>query len=237
MARYKYIVFDVDDTLLDFGCAFHSAQRNIADKLGIDYSQEYIELDEKTGWKAWKESGLDNTDSEDVQQNYHTYYYQYLRNHYIYLTEELGLNICEEELVEAYVNSVSASKVLMESDTMQVYRSLSTHYKLALATNGIEKMQMKRVSAFLPYTHKIYISETIGAIKPSKQFFEYVIEDLNCNPEQCLMIGDSLTNDISGAKAVGMDVCFYNRKKKEAPKNMKIDYEINNIQDLLKILL
>ena len=237
MATYKYIIFDVDDTLLDFGCAFHTAQTSIADKLGIDYSKEYIEMDEKTGWRAWKESGLDNTDSEDVQQNYHTYYYQYLRNHYSYLSQALGLNICEDELVELYVNSISSSKVLMEPETMQVYRSLVEHYKLALATNGIEKIQMERISAFLPYTYKTYISETIECIKPSKQFFEYVIQDLGCKPNECLMIGDSLTNDILGAKAVGMDVCFYNIKKKDKPKNIILDYEINSIQDLLKILL
>lgn len=124
----------------------------------------------------------------------------------------------------------------MESQTLQVYRSLAEHFELALATNGIEKIQMERVSAFLPYTYKTYISESIGCIKPSKQFFEYVIQDLECAPKECLMVGDSLTNDILGAKATGMDVCFYNIKKKERPKNLLIDYEINEIQELLKIL-
>lgn len=90
---YKYIIFGVDDTLLDFGCAFHMAQKAIANKLGIDLSKDYMELDEKTGWRAWKESGLDNTESEEVQQNYHTYYYQYLKNHYLYLIQGLGLNM------------------------------------------------------------------------------------------------------------------------------------------------
>lgn len=234
---YKYIIFDVDDTLIDFGCAFCAAQKNIAIKLGIELSKEYMELDEKTGWKAWKESGLDNTESEDVQRNYHTYYNQYLRNHYLYLTQELGVDACEDELVETYINSISESKALVEPSTMQVYENLAKHFKLALATNGMEKVQMERVSDFLPYTYKTYISETIGCIKPSKQFFEYVIKDLKCNPKECLMVGDSLTNDIIGAKTAGMDVCFYNRKKKDLPKDLLIDYEINSIQELVKILL
>lgn len=234
---YRYVIFDVDDTLLDFGSAFHDAQKNIAIKLGVELSKEYMELDEKTGWRAWKESGLDNTESEDVQRNYHTYYHQYLRNHYLYLKQELGLDICVEELVEIYINSISASKVLMESYTLQIYRSLAEHFKLVLATNGIERIQMERVSAFLPYTYKTYISERIECIKPSKQFFEYVIQDLECDSKECLIIGDSLTNDILGAKSVGMDVCFYNIKKKELPKDLLIDYEISSIQELVKILL
>ena len=90
---YRYVIFDVDDTLLDFESAFRDAQKNIAIKLGIGLSKEYMQLDDKTGWRAWKESGLDNTESEDVQRNYHTYYHQYLRNHYLYLKQELGLDI------------------------------------------------------------------------------------------------------------------------------------------------
>lgn len=234
---YKYIIFDVDDTLLDFDYAFRRAQEKIAIKLGIELSKKYMDLDEKMGWKAWKESNLDNTESDDVQQNYHTYYYQYLRNHYLYLTHALGMDICEDELVEIYVNSISASKALMEPYTMQVYSKLAEHFKLVLATNGIEKIQLERVSVFWPYTYKTYISEVIGCIKPSKQFFEYVIRDLECNPKECLMIGDSLTNDILGAKTAGMDVCFYNLKKKVLPKDLLINYEINSIQELEKILL
>ena len=79
---YKYIIFDVDDTLLSFESAFRTAQKNIAAKLGMEMSKEYLELDERIGWRAWKESGLDNTKSEDVQRNYHTYYYQYLKKYF-----------------------------------------------------------------------------------------------------------------------------------------------------------
>ena len=45
MLRYQYLIFDVDDTLLDFYPAFVTAQRNIAKKLGIECSQEYLETD------------------------------------------------------------------------------------------------------------------------------------------------------------------------------------------------
>ena len=45
MLRYQYFIFDVDDTLLDFYPAFVTAQRNIAKKLGIECSQEYLETD------------------------------------------------------------------------------------------------------------------------------------------------------------------------------------------------
>ena len=154
MQTYKYIIFDVDDTLLNFYSAYKNARMAVADKLGVTYSEEYVAFDEKCGWQAWKESGLDNTTSKEIQDNY---------------------TFDENELFDCYIKSISSSKVLQESSTLQVYTRLSEKYKLVLATNGIERIQRNRLSDFMPHTYKTYISETIGCIKPSKQFFEYII--------------------------------------------------------------
>ena len=237
MPTYKYLIFDVDDTLLDFYSAFVTAQKNIAEKLGIELSKEYFDTDEKCGWKAWEESGLDKTESKDVQENYHVYYYQYLRNHFEYLLEAYG-KVCDvQELVDCYLKSISSSKVMKEPDTLSVYVKLSEKYKLVLATNGIERVQKERVSDFLPYTHRLYISEKIGFIKPTEDFYNYVMKDLKCRLDECLMIGDSITNDMVGAKAIGMDVCYYNVKGKSKPENVLVDYEVNSIYDLVRVLL
>ncbi len=46
-------------SLLDFHVAYTNAQISVAEKLGINYSEEYQILSEECGWRAWKESGLD----------------------------------------------------------------------------------------------------------------------------------------------------------------------------------
>lgn len=236
MLRYQYLIFDVDDTLLDFYPAFVTAQRNIAKKLGIECSQEYLETDEKCGWKAWEESGLDKTEEKDVQKNYHAYYYQYLRKHFELLLAAYGKVCRVDELVDCYLESISSSKVMNEPDTLSTYVQLSDRYKLVLATNGIERVQRARLIDFQPYTYKIYISEEIGFIKPTRDFYNYIINDLKCGFDECLMVGDSITNDMVGAKAVGMDVCYYNIKGKRKPENVFVDYEIKSIRELLQIL-
>lgn len=234
---YKYIIFDVDDTLLDFGCAFHIAQKEIADRLNVEYTKEYCTLSETLGWKAWKEAGLDNTNLKDVQENYHIYYYRYLEQHYRELIEAYDAEVSVDELVDAYVKSVSSTRVLMEENTLEVYKALSQKYKLVLATNGIERIQRERIEAFLPFTYKTFISENMKIIKPAKEFFRYIIRALNCEPGECLMVGDSISNDIMGALDAGMDVCYYNIKGKEIPKEIQVDYEITGIGELLDILL
>ena len=233
---YKYIIFDVDDTLLDFGSAFHTAQKNIAEKLNVEFSKDYAVLSEKLGWKAWKEAGLDNTDLKEVQKNYHILYYKYLELHYRDLIQAYGAEISVEELVETYIKSVSSSKIFMEKNTLEVYKALSPNYKLVLATNGIDRIQRERIQAFMPYTYKFYISENMNTIKPAEEFFRYIISDLECEPGECLMVGDSITNDIMGAKKVGMDVCFYNVRNKDFPEKVRVDYEIKSIEEILQYL-
>lgn len=233
---YKYLLFDVDDTLLNYGSAFYTAERAIADYLKVEYTEEYITLSEELGWKAWKEAGLNDTDSKDVQKNYHTYYYQYLRQHYRDLIEAYHASVSVEELVEIYIKSVSSSKVFMEECTLQVYKALSEKYRLVLATNGIDRIQRERIQAFLPYTYKTYISENMNTIKPAEEFFQYIIDDMECDPEECLMVGDSMSNDMVGALDAGMDVCYYNIRNKIIPDGISVNYEIKGIEELLNIL-
>ncbi len=57
LTNYKYLIFDVDDTLLNFYTSFKKSQEDMAKKLGVEYSDEYKKLDEKCGWRAWEESG------------------------------------------------------------------------------------------------------------------------------------------------------------------------------------
>ena len=202
----------------------------------IECSDEFRIIDEKCGWRAWKESGLENTDTKDVQINYHRIYYKYLQLHYKYLTEESGIEFNTDEIVQCYLNAIASSSVLNEQCTLTIYKELATDYNLVLATNGLVQTQKKRVSIFLPYTHRIYISEEMGVIKPTKEYFDYILRDLNCSPVQCLMIGDSIKNDIVGAKESGMEVCFYNPKHKNISDNILCDFEIYSLAELKRIL-
>ena len=65
----------------------------------------------------------------------------------------------------------------------------------------------------------VFISEKVGASKPSEKFFDYAFAELNAGreeqitPQECMMIGDSLTSDIRGGQMYGMQTCLYRRSK------------------------
>jgi len=54
--------------------------------------------------------------------------------------------------------------------------------------------------------------------------------------EEILIVGDSLTSDMKGGNNAGILCCWYNPQKKENTKNIRIDYEITNLQEVKDIL-
>jgi len=234
--RYSYLIFDVDDTLLDFGAAFYQAQRDMAELLGMDYSPEYVAAAEECGYRAWRESGMERTADPDVQSRYHEYYFDYVKKQCINLAERFCSPVSHKALTDRYILSISSSRVVMEEDTIDTIRRLSERYSIVLATNGLEQIQRPRIAELLPYTHKVFISESVGGIKPSKEFFGCMLAELGCGAEDCLMIGDSLANDIFGAKVAGIDACWYNVKNKPRTEGCPADYVITGISELIDML-
>lgn len=60
----------------------------------------------------------------------------------------------------------------------------------------------------LDYFELIISSEDVGLAKPDKKIFQYALESADCSPNQAIMIGDRLDNDIIPAKLVGMNTIW-----------------------------
>ncbi len=237
MNNPSFIIFDVDDTLLDFGRAFYLAQQAMAGLLGQEYSPEYCRRAEECGYRAWRESGMENTADPNVQRHYHKYYLDYVTRQCEYLAACFNPSADFCRLRECYLESISSSCIPMEEDTFALLEQLRGSYRLVLATNGLERIQRPRTAALEPFVHEVFISESVGAIKPSPDFFRHMLDRLGCKGEDCLMVGDSLSNDILGAKVAGLRTCWYNIKNKPAPEDCAADYIITAIGQLTGLLL
>ncbi|MEG4217412.1 HAD family hydrolase [Microcoleus sp. Pol14C6] len=97
-----------------------------------------------------------------------------------------------------------------------------------MLTNGPSDGQRDKIKALklAQYIKKIYISEEIGLCKPSCKVFEFVMNDLNIEPSQVLMVGDSMEDDIEGAEQFGIKTVLVDRKGKY------FDYQGTKIFDL-----
>ena len=60
-------------------------------------------------------------------------------------------------------------------------------------------------------------SEDVRAYKPRREPFEQALALLGRSPHEVLHVGDSLSSDVMGARAVGIPVLWINRKRRIAP--------------------
>ncbi|NVM27205.1 MAG: HAD family hydrolase [Candidatus Helarchaeota archaeon] len=89
------------------------------------------------------------------------------------------------------------------------------------------------------YFNVIATSAQIGYCKPDKRTFEYILNKIQSNPQQSIMIGDDLKNDIYGAKRLGMRAIRVKRDFAITPNedvNVVPDEEISDLEEVLPII-
>lgn len=63
-------------------------------------------------------------------------------------------------------------------------------------------------SGLQPLVQHAFLSSEIGMRKPSAEFFRYAARGMRTEPSRCVMIGNSLSDDVPGAKEAGVDVIY-----------------------------
>lgn len=90
---------------------------------------------------------------------------------------------------------------------------------------------------FFPRELRVYSFEE-GISKPDPELYRRAYQRCRCEPQECLMIGDSLANDILPALAVGMKACLVDRKGRyrasEIPEGVIV---VRDMEELLPMLL
>ena len=71
MSTIKYLVFDVDNTLLDFDLSLIGTQKAVADRIGCHFSEEFYLTDKNLMYEAWNEYQMSDTDDQDIQERWH----------------------------------------------------------------------------------------------------------------------------------------------------------------------
>ena len=83
----------------------------------------------------------------------------------------------------------------------------------------------------------LFISEQVGAPKPSPDFFAYCLERIEeKDKSKILIVGDSLSSDIKGGILSGIPTCWYRPEGTVNNTEYKPDYEISDLHGLYDIL-
>ena len=130
-------------------------------------------------------------------------------------------------------------KLQIHCVVLPVNTMLEKGIKQYIVTNGVASTQHKKLrdSKFFDIIDGLFISDEIGSPKPSNAFFDAVFENIPpFKKDEIIIIGDSLTSDIKGGNNAEILCCWYNIANEKNTDNLKIDYEIKNLWEILKIL-
>ncbi|MFJ7828338.1 YjjG family noncanonical pyrimidine nucleotidase [Psychrobacillus sp. NPDC096623] len=225
--RYDVLLFDLDDTLLDFGMTEHNAFRLLFEEYGLPNGlNDYLGSYKAISKILWDDLETGRTTLSELKVE---------RFKRLFL--EHSLDIDPVIFGQKYIENLG-KEVHMIEGVEEMFESLKD-FRIALLTNGFKDAQHARVngSALKNLFEIIITSEETGFQKPQKEIFAYALEKLQISdPARVLMIGDSLTSDIQGGNNFGIDTCWFNPTRKPNETDIQPTFEIHTWNKLAEIV-
>ncbi len=225
---YKYLLFDLDHTLLDFDAAEGIALSHLLKEEGVEDIQAYKDYYVPMNKALWK----------DLEQKKITKS-ELINTRFVKLFAHFGIEKDGAYLAERYQFFLSKQGQTFPGVEELLKSLISQGYELYAATNGITFIQTGRLeqSGIAPYFKEIFISEQLHTQKPDAEFYEKIGACIpNFDKNHALMIGDSLSADIQGGKNAGIDTVWYNPQHLENTTQLHPTYEVHSYKDLLNCL-
>lgn len=127
------------------------------------------------------------------------------------------------------------------TDSEDCLKRLSRNYEIGIIANQplgtserLENLGVRK------YIDLVIASAEEGVSKPDRCIFEIALERSGCKPENAIMIGDRIDNDIVPAKQLGMKTIWikqgFGSLWTVMEESEKADIEVNNLSDILNYL-
>lgn len=224
---FEYLFLDLDDTILDFGKAESAAIEKTLLFAGISPTPENKALYSRINKSLWEALERGEVTRETLKV---------LR--FRQLFEALGVDADPREASEEYVRLLGIGHYFLPG-AEEAVESLSKKYRLFLASNGNASVQKGRMTSANLYRffEKVFVSEEIGANKPSAEYFERSFAQIpGFDKSKAIIVGDSLSSDIRGGNNAGIATCWVNPKGLPRREGIRVDYEIKALSELPALL-
>lgn len=229
MGKYTTIFWDLDQTLLNFDLSMDYALRMLFGKYKLDIDDKIAARYAAINNSYWNRLELGELSKDEVTVG-----------RFRTLFEEFGIShIKPEEFNADYQKELGNVFFYMEGAEELVVLLRKKGYRQYVMTNGVNSTQESKMrrSGLDRIMDGVFVSELIGYPKPQKEFYDACFAALpDVEREECIMVGDSLTSDMRGAENAGIASCWFNPEKREKDVDVRTDYEIRRLEELLSIL-
>ena len=227
--KYKYLLFDADNTLFDFDTAERMAFLSLSDVCPDAFDEVTYPVYHVINDGLWKALERKEITREKLRSERFRKYLE-------------AVGAPSDDITVALVTKTYPERLSRRSDLIngatELLECLSGQYEIYLITNGITSVQLGRLgnSPIKKYVKDIFISEQIGFEKPDSRYFDHVIRVIGAgSKDECLVIGDSLTSDIDGAIGYGIDCAYFDRNR-HGTDGRNVNYHVSDLSQLKEIL-
>jgi 2-haloacid dehalogenase len=225
----KVLLWDIDGTILNFKIAERNSLRACFDEFGLgECSDETVAQYSAINQSYWERLELGELTKAQV-----------LLNRFADFLEVNGITSVEaQDFCNLYEKKVGETIEFID-DCYELLKMLQGDYKQYAVTNGALAVQQKKLkdSGLCEIFDGVFISDEVGYEKPNKLFFDFVLENIEpVDRDEILVIGDSLTSDIKGGNNAGIKTCWYNPFELTNDKDVRTDYEIQNLNQIVDVL-
>ena len=222
-SRYQWLIFDADGTLFDFRLGETTALQQTTRNHDVTYSSDLHDAYSAISAVLWKQFELGEVSLMRLRVE-----------RFERLFTELGIDLHAESFNLDFMEALGQQRQLLPG-AEAIVQSLSSRFRLLLATNGIAVVQRPRFagSSIRRYFEDVVISDEIGVAKPQTGFMEEAFSRMGePRKSEVLMIGDSLSSDIAGGVNFGIDTCWFNPEGLALDGAPKPTYEIADLTEI-----
>ena len=163
MAKYYCILFDADNTLLNFDAAENKALAETLVNYGIEPDAETVQTYRTINEELWRQLEKGQIRREKL---FGERFSRFLK----------AINAAGDgvEMNRYYLEQLSTHPDLMSPEVLDVLRELSEVATLAIVSNGAQKVQTRRLaeSGVMNFMEDVFISEKMGCEKPNARIFD-----------------------------------------------------------------
>ena len=230
----RNFLFDLDQTLLDFHASEYKALGIVLTRNGLSFSDEIYQAFKACNKSLWLELEKGTISRTEL-------FTKRFRDVFSRCEGDAS-GLSPLEVNDEFIRTMSVNGVLMDGalDFVRKLKEEIPDARIYIASNGATVNAKGRIAStgLDRYIDGLFISEEMGVTKPAAAFFDLCLERIGEPRESCIMIGDSLSSDMLGAKNASLDSVWFmpSGDTEEAMKEYDIDYCAASFEELLRVL-
>ena len=227
LVKYKMLIFDLDNTVFDY---------NKAENFALDKTLKYFECpvndDIKESYRIINELTWQRFERGEISS------VELRVQRFKKFGSTMGFKWDAAEVSRVYLENLGLGGFLIDG-AEELLVKLRDDFRLAALTNGISEVQRARLqnSPLDGFFEPLVISDEAGVAKPDPGIFDILFKQAGITDRsEAIMIGDSLSSDIAGSVAAGVECCWYNPRGLEVPDENGPDWVAEQLHDFINII-